>query len=177
MTVILSLRRASGMTQAELAEAGGTSQSAISAYEAGAKSPTWDTVERLTRGAGLEATVRFHSPLTREDRRSLALHRAIANRLEQDPETVLRRARRALTRMRAVASEGSQPLREWSVILDRPLEALVPVLTDPSPWARELRHVTPFAGVLSAAERAEVLRVFTATEASRRMSSAYPRRT
>jgi transcriptional regulator with XRE-family HTH domain len=167
MTVIFSLRRASGMTQADLAEAGGTSQSAISAYEAGAKSPTWDTVERLTRAAGLEATVCFHPPLTREDRRSLALHRAIANRLEQDPEAVLRRARQTLTRMRAVASEDSQPLREWSVLLDRPLGALVAVLTDPSPWARELRHVTPFAGVLSAEERAEVIHAFASKEASR----------
>jgi hypothetical protein len=30
------------------------------------------------------------------------------------------------------------------------------VLTDPAPWARELRHVTPSAGVLPAAERAHI---------------------
>lgn len=43
--------------------------------------------------------------------------------------------------------------------------ALLAILTDPSPWARELRHMTPFAGILSARERADVLRQF-ATEQS-----------
>jgi hypothetical protein len=117
-------------------------------------------VYRLARSAGLEATVIFHPPMTREERRSLALHSAIAKRLEENPAFVLDRARQTLARMQAVASEGSQPLREWAVLLDRPLAALLQVLTDPSPWARELRHVTPFAGVLPAAERAELYRAF-----------------
>jgi hypothetical protein len=47
------------------------------------------------------------------------------------------------------------------------LEALLPVLTDPSPWARELRHVTPFAGLLGARERAAVIRGFVDVERSR----------
>ncbi len=55
---------------------------------------------------------------------------------------------------------GSPFLREWEVLLRRPAEALLPVLTEPSPWSRELRHVTPFAGVLSASERATVFRTF-----------------
>lgn len=164
MTAIRTLRRASGLTQAGLAKAGDTSQPAIAAYEAGRKSPTLATVDRLARSAGLEATVVFHPPMTREDRRSLALHRAIAEHMEQNPAAVLHRARQTLARMQAVASEGSQPLREWSVLLDRPLPALLEVLTDPSPWARELRHVTPFAGVLSTGERAEVFRTFAAAE-------------
>lgn len=164
MTAIRSLRQASGLTQAALAQAGGTSQPTIAAYEAGNKSPTLATVDRLARGAGLEATVIFYPPMTREDRRSLALHRAIAQHLEQDPAAVLKRARQTLSRMRAVASEPSHPIREWSVLLDRPLTALLEILTDPSPWARELRHVTPFAGVLSTEERAEVFRVFADAE-------------
>jgi hypothetical protein len=76
---------------------------------------------------------------------------------------VLAQARRALARMMASGS-SSQLLREWSVLLDRPLEALLPVLGDPGPWARELRQVTPFAGVLSAAQRAEVYRAFAERE-------------
>ncbi|HEX9563288.1 MAG TPA: hypothetical protein VF981_04925 [Gemmatimonadaceae bacterium] len=35
----------------------------------------------------------------------------------------------------------------------RPLPALLPVLTDPGGWTRELRHVTAFRDALSAAER------------------------
>lgn len=164
MSTIRSLRRASGLTQAALAEAARTSQPTIAAYEADRKSPTLDTVERLARAAGLEATVVFHPPMTREERRSLALHRAIADRLRQDPEGVLSSAHRTLARMSSTASPHSQPIREWAVLLHRPVDALVEVLTDPAPWARELRHVTPFAGVLTASERSEVIRAFAALE-------------
>lgn len=164
MIAIRTLRQASGLTQAALAQAGGTSQPTIAAYEAGRKSPTLATVDRLARGAGLEATVVFHPPMTREDRRSLALHQAIARRLERDPAAVLERARQTLARMQAVVSGYSQFIREWSILLDRPLTALLEVLTDPSPWARELRHVTPFAGVLSTGERVEAFRVFAEAE-------------
>lgn len=102
--------------------------------------------------------------MTREERRSLALHEAIATRLQADPEGVMRRARETLDRMAAGPAGSSPFIREWRVLLDRPPRALVPVLTDPSPWARELRQVTPFAGVLSAAERAAVYRAFAAEE-------------
>ena len=151
------------MTQAALARAGGTSQPTIAAYEAGRKSPTLKTVKRLATGAGLEASVAFHAPMTREERRSFALHRAIADHLERDRVGVLNSARRTLARMRSVAQD-SQPLREWNVLLDRSLPALMEVLTDPSPSARELRHVTPFAGILSAADRVKVLHAFREAE-------------
>jgi hypothetical protein len=96
--------------------------------------------------------------MTREERRSLALHRAIARHLERDPDRIIALARANLGRMKRRAR--SHLLDEWDVLLDRPLSALLPVLTDPSPWARELRHVTPFAGVLSAGERTEVYAAF-----------------
>jgi hypothetical protein len=108
--------------------------------------------------------VEYFPPMTREERRSLVLHRVIANRLRASPERVLAQARECLRRMVARAEVPSQPLREWAVLLDRPLEALLPLLTDPDPWARELRHVTPFAGVLSAAERADAYRAFADQE-------------
>ena len=152
------------MTQAELARAGGTSQPTIAAYEAKRKSPTIGTVQRLARAVGLDAAVEYFPPLTREDRRSLGLHRAIARRLRENPEAVLAQARHCLANMMARQEELPLPLREWSVLLDRPVEALLPLLTDPDPWARELRHVTPFAGVLTAAERTEVYRGFADDE-------------
>ena len=152
------------MTQDALARAGDTSQPTIAAYEAGRKSPTVNTVKRLARAAGFDAEVEFFAPMTREERRSLHLHRAIAARLAEDPRRVLATARQSLARMRARPREATQLLREWGVMLDRPLAALLPVLTDPSEWARELRHVTPFAGVLSAAERAAAYRTFAADE-------------
>jgi transcriptional regulator with XRE-family HTH domain len=163
MDPIRSLRARAALTQAELARVGGTSQPTIAAYEAGRKSPTVATVERLAESVGLTATVEFHPPLTREERRSQSLHRAIARRLRDDPPRVLRQARRTLARMRA-RNPRSALVREWEVLLDRPVAALLPLLTSPEPWARELRHVTPFAGVLSAAERAAVYREFAETE-------------
>ncbi|HEX9564515.1 MAG TPA: helix-turn-helix transcriptional regulator [Gemmatimonadaceae bacterium] len=168
MNAIRALRQRTAMTQEALARAAGTSQPTIAAYEAGKKSPTLDTVQRLARGAGLEAEVVYHRPLTREDHRSLELHRAIAARLEADPKAVLALARRNLTTMRAHPAQAMQLLREWGVILDRPLPALLPVLTDPGEWARELRQVTPFSGVLSAAERNATYRAFA--DAERRVS-------
>ncbi len=168
MSDIRRLRRLKGLKQAELAQAGGTSQPAIAAYETGRKSPTLATVRRLAASVGLEATVHFSPPMTREERRSLHLHRAIAERLISEPDRIIGQARRNLQRMRAGASEAPQPLREWGLLLDRPAEALAEVLIDPSPWARELRHVTPFAGVLTAGARAEVYREFAAEEARHR---------
>jgi len=160
MTTIRDLRRSADLTQSELARAAGTSQPTVAAYESGTKSPTLRTVGRLAESVGLEVSLSYHPPMTREERRSLALHEAIAERLEADPDGVLERARATLARMKQVASSESQPIREWGILLDRPLAALVPVLTDPSEWARELRHVTPFAGILTATERAEIYRRF-----------------
>lgn len=160
MNWIRRLRDQAALTQAELAHAGGSSQPTIAAYEAGRKSPTLGTLERLAESVGLEAAVSYHPPMTREERRSLALHGAIAARLREDPGPVLSAARANLARMIERTDPSSQPLREWKVLLDRPLPALLPMLTDPAPWMRELRHVTPFAGVLSARERASVYRAF-----------------
>lgn len=164
MNWIRTLREQAALTQTELAQAGGTSQPTIAAYEGDRKSPTIGTVRRLAGAVGLDAGVAYYPALTREDRRSLELHRAIAVHLRTDPEGVLARARRTLEHMVERTGGSSQALREWSVLLDRPLEALLPLLTDPSPWARELRHATPFAGVLSAEQRADVYREFHAAD-------------
>lgn len=164
MNPVFTLRELTGLTQEGLARAAGTSQPAIAAYEADRKSPTLRTVQRFASALGLQVAVQFYPPLTREERRSLELHRAVARHLLEEPQRILGQARRALKQMCAQVPGASQLLREWEVLLDRPLEALLPVLSDPSPWARELRHVTPFAGVLSARERAEVYRAFASDE-------------
>ena len=164
MNPVHRLRLAASRTQQDLAALAGTSQSTIAAYEKNRKSPTWRTVERLAHAAGLEIDLRFVPPLTREERRSLLLHEAVSARLREEPEAVLVRARASLARMRALHPGARLLLDEWQCLLRRPLGALLPVLTDPMPWARELRHVTPFTGVLSAAERAQVYRTFAERE-------------
>ena len=164
MNPVRLLRLAADRTQQQLATLADTSQSSIAAYESGRKSPTWRTVERLAHAAGYAVDVRYMPALTREDRRSLLLHAAVAARLRAEPEAVRARARASLARMRAVHPGARPLLDEWRCLLRRPLDALIPVLTDPMPWARELRHVTPFTGVLSAAERTSVYRAFAQRE-------------
>jgi transcriptional regulator with XRE-family HTH domain len=167
MNAVRDLREKRQITQSQLAVLARTSQPTIAAYESGSKSPTLRTLERLARAVGLETIVDFVSPLTREDRRSLALHRAIARRLEEAPEPTLERARNALDRM-SRQHPGARPLlSRWRRILERPIDEITEVLVDPRPAARELRHVTPFAGILTARERASVYRRFASGEAER----------
>jgi transcriptional regulator with XRE-family HTH domain len=167
MNPILALRTACSLTQQQLAEAAGTSQPTVAAYESGRKSPTWRTVERLADAAGYHADLRIVPALTREDRRSLALHAAIAEHLRAEPEHVLSKARASLARMRSQNPGARQLLDEWKVLLRRPVSALLPILVDAEPWARELRQVTPFTGILSAKERKEVLHDFAREEQMR----------
>ena len=82
MNPIRELRTAVGLTQQQLATAAGTSQSAVAAYEGDRKSPTWRTVERLAHAVGCRVELRYLPPLTREDRRSLALHAAVPEHVE-----------------------------------------------------------------------------------------------
>ena len=166
MNPVRMLREAAGLTQQQLATFAGTSQSTIAVYESDRKSPTWRTVERLAQAVACHVNVRCLPPLTREDRRSLALHAAIAARLQDDPTGVLARARVSLKRMQLLHPGARPLLEEWRLLLRRPLSALIPVLLDPAPWSRELRQVTPFTGVLSARQRAEVYRQFARDEAS-----------
>lgn len=165
--VVRRLRERARVTQARLAELGGTSQPAIAAYEGGRRTPTLDTLARLAAAVDLELAVDFVPPLTREDRRSLFLHEAVAERLEADPDTVIARARRNLERMRRLHPNARALLDEWAVVLGRPVPELADVLRDSRPYARALRHVSPFAGIFSAAERAGLYRQFRATERPR----------
>jgi transcriptional regulator with XRE-family HTH domain len=51
-------RRASGLTQAELAARSGTSQATMSAYERGLKSPTLKVAARILEAAGYDLNLR-----------------------------------------------------------------------------------------------------------------------
>ena len=161
---VLLLRRRAGVTQSRLAELAGTSQPTIAAYESGSKVPNLRTLRRLARALGLEARLQFVPATTREDRRSLALHEAIAQRLIGDPVAVMKRARSMLDLMMERHPGAAPLLAQWKAILRCPVSEIAEVLLDPRPRARELRQVTPFAGILSPAERAEVYRRFAASE-------------
>lgn len=104
--------------------------------------------------------------LTRDQRRSLWLHRAIAGRISEDPERHLAAARRNLALMTDAHPRGraAVQLREWEQLLGGPVEAVLDVLCSPDHESVDLRQNTPFAGVLSDSERSAVLAAFrTAT--------------
>ena len=165
MNAVRELRRSADLTQAELARAAGTSQPTIAAYESGRKSPSLRTLSRIARAVGLEAVVVFPPAMTREDRRSLALHRAIADHLTAHPIKTLHGARRNLAGMQARNPHADSLFSEWDEILDRPVEAIVAAMLDPGQRARDLRKVTPFAGVLKPHERTRVYREFARRDA------------
>jgi transcriptional regulator with XRE-family HTH domain len=139
---------------------GGTSQSTIAAYEAGAKSPTLRTVENLARSQNLEMLVTYLPLMTREDKRSLAFHRAIVEVLRKDPTPILRQAIRNVEKLSKMHPGAQMLFDQWQNWLALPLVNLISNLLDPFPEAREMRQVSPFSGVLSPNQRAQVLRQF-----------------
>ena len=167
MNPVVRLRRTTGLTQAGLAELAGTSQPTIAAYETGTKRPSLRTLQRMASALGLDVHVAFVPQMTREDRRSLALHERIADRLRAAPEETLDRARSNLLRMRGLHPGASKLLDEWERLLNGSADALVDALVNPGLHSRDLRHVTPFAGVLNASERAAVYREFRRDEMRR----------
>lgn len=102
------------------------------------------------------------SDLSREERRSLWLHRAIAGRVAADPATTLAHARHNLEVMTAAHPRGhaAAMLAEWRALLDGPVEAVLDVLCSRDRRAVDLRQNTPFAGVLDDRERSAVLSAF-----------------
>jgi len=89
--------------------------------------------------------------------RSLDLHKAVADRLLADP-SLLERAR---ARVRGWLADGSvaRPYAEaWQAILAQPVEDVALFLAGTDERARQLRQVSPFAGVLDPRTRWEIWR-------------------
>lgn len=99
---------------------------------------------------------------SRDQRRSLWLSAAVAGRLVSDPDAVLGLARTNLATLQQTHRRGQAAhwLREWGRMLDGPTERILEVLTSPTPWAREMRQNSPFAGVLGEDDRMRVLAAF-----------------
>ena len=134
MNPVRLIRHQAALTQDELARVAGTSQPAIASYEAERKSPTMRTLQRLADASGVLVDVRVFPRMTREERRSLALHTAIAEHLRAEPESVLALARSNLERMielhpgaiRLLRETGKTPVQRntnYEVVKVYPLEA------------------------------------------------------
>ncbi len=86
------------------------------------------------------------------DRRSLAMARAIVERIDADSaRTGLARARATCTHWMRVAP--SPAVREWQILLAREWEAVRAILLRDDEEGARLRQSSPFTGVLSQRER------------------------
>ena len=85
-------RREAGLSLRRMAECAGTSHSALAAYEAGAKTPSIPTLDRLLRAAGFELTVELRRCVGGADRE--ARGRELAEVLELAEQFPARHARR-----------------------------------------------------------------------------------
>ena len=106
-------------------------------------------------------TLRGHQ---RIDRRSLELHRAIADKLREDPALVAV-AHDNLSRWSAIAGRSQPYWDAWREILKRPLPEVLELLVEDSEKMTAMRQATPFAGVLTPEERWAVYDRFARGEA------------
>ena len=99
----------------------------------------------------------------RIDRRSLALHRAIAEKLRAHPE-LIEIARDNLERWSKKGGHSQPYWDAWREILKRPLPEVLELIQEESERMMAMRQATPFAGVLDPKER---WAIYTQFEAAR----------
>ena len=123
------------------------------------------------KAAGLKLQTRWvlevnsdapYSDHRRLDLRSLAMHTLIARKLVRD-RMVLAMARKNLRRW-GERWGGATPawLEEWRAVLKWPRREVAALITELSPHATRLRQSSPFAGVLTPAERKRIYDAFRA---------------
>ena len=101
--------------------------------------------------------------LTRDQERSLWLHRVVVGALVSDPDATLAKARANLAAWEGVHRRdgvAARLLKEWRQLLDRGVDEVADVLTSRELRAVELRQNSPFAGVLDTETRQRFLVAF-----------------
>lgn len=91
------------------------------------------------------------------EERSIAFHRAVAEKLREQPALV-ERARTRVDRLIAQSGRSAPLYDEWKRRLDLPLAELLAFLVERSERAAQLRQATPFAGFLEPRERWRIWR-------------------
>jgi excisionase family DNA binding protein len=123
--------------------------------------------QRRVRRADVEALIQ--PGLNRDQMESLWLHRAVAGKVVANPPALLAAAAINLRRLRRLHPEGAswEWLDRWQVVLDDGVEAVLDALTSSSAYAIELRHTSPFAGILTEHERRTVLNAYAESRQDR----------
>jgi hypothetical protein len=114
----------------------------------------------ITRWVPKQFTGAAYSSHRLAEARSLAMHAAMAQKIEREP-SLLDIPRQNMERWRARWRDKPPPWwREWRILLQRPWPEIAALITEPSENAARLRQSTPFAGVLTDAERARIYEAF-----------------
>jgi len=153
-----------GITQSELSRISGVRQPSISQYLSGRGHLSDDMLDRLLSCMGyrLEVVRRpIRSELGRSSKRSWELHRRLSSHLTSGTLTEWRPVLlRNLTHLREV-SRGQPHMRNlerWEhLIEDGDVAGLHRIMTGLDVDSVEMREVSPMRGLLSQAERSEVL--------------------
>ena len=165
-----SCRARAGLSQTALANAAGTSQPTVATYESGRVTPNVSTLIRLLEACGCTLVVvpAADAPRwTRVEEKSLAIHRRIAARLLEDPDRTIKKARRNLALLRSAdRGQSARLLDDWNDLLGRPTDEIVTAMLARTQHAIDLRQMTPFAGVITDAERIKALQSVKSSEAA-----------
>jgi hypothetical protein len=113
-----------------------------------------DRADRLDVEALVPSTIE-EGGHDRASRRSLAYHRALARGLNRE---MADDALRQLWKWRLQGAIDPRYADRWERILLRPLAEIRQAISEDSEAARDLRQSSPFAGMLSEAERRKILR-------------------
>ncbi|MGJ7537719.1 MULTISPECIES: hypothetical protein [unclassified Variovorax] len=102
------------------------------------------------------------------DERSLALHRLVVQKISSD-QSLFGKVGETLGRYRL---EGdlvrARCLAEWQPIVDLGIDAVLVAALDPSERGNQLRSASPFAGILTEAERLSFLEAWSAERCASR---------
>lgn len=94
--------------------------------------------------------IRTHQEL---DKRSLAMHRLVVEKLRRDP-ALFDKPKATLARWRTIVCPASQPyLQEWERLIEQGMETCLAVSVENSEHATALRQCSPFTGILTEQER------------------------
>jgi excisionase family DNA binding protein len=119
--------------------------------------------QRRIRRSDVEALI--EPGLSRDEMASLWLHRAVAGKVVANPPALLAAASINLRRLRRMHPEGHawEWLDRWEAVIEDGAEAVLEALTSSAEYAVELRRTSPFAGILTEAERKTVLAAYAAS--------------
>jgi len=102
-------------------------------------------------------------PMTRDQLRSLWLHRVAAARVARSPGKSLAKARRRLRALSEQDPAGKRWLEDWMALLWEGPEEVMREMTSTAPHARELRQNSPWLGLLTQTERESTIKAFEET--------------